>query len=89
MAGWCRSWTRPMDRARYEEYLAAFNGRDYARLGAFWEAHGVPHLDLLDVFGGRSSQELTVNARDAHPNEQGHALAADAVLAFLSEQLSE
>jgi ketosteroid isomerase-like protein len=25
-----------MDRARYEEYLAAFNGKDYERLGEFY-----------------------------------------------------
>ena len=25
-----------MDRARYEEYLAAFNGKDYDRLGQFY-----------------------------------------------------
>mgnify|MGYP005854887739 CR=1 FL=1 len=25
-----------MDRARYEEYLAAFNGKDYQRLGEFY-----------------------------------------------------
>lgn len=28
-----------MNRARYEDYLAAFNGKDYARLGEFYADH--------------------------------------------------
>ena len=64
-------------------------GPDYAyaavheRLGRLWGALGVPHLDLLDVYAGMSPDELVVNRFDAHPNERAHALAADAIGAFL------
>ena len=48
-------------------------------LNRFWSDLHVPHLDLLPVYVGRSSSELTVNAHDAHPNELAHKLAAEAI----------
>jgi hypothetical protein len=48
-------------------------------LNRFWSDLHVPHLDLLPVYAGRSSSELTVNAHDAHPNELADKLAAEAI----------
>lgn len=56
------------------------------QLDAFWRELGVPHLDLLAVYEGRSAAELTVNRFDAHPNELAHMMAAEAILRFLSRQ---
>ena len=46
-----------MNRARYEQYLAAFNGKDYARLGEFY-AH-----DVLFVLS--EERGLVFEGRDA------------------------
>jgi hypothetical protein len=60
----------------------------HERLAAFWRSAGVPHLDLLHLFEGHPPEEITVSARDPHPNEQAHAMAAEAISAFVDEQLS-
>src|SRR5207249_1143925 len=52
-------------------------------LDAFWKAKGVAHLDLLTVFDGRSAGGLVVGRFDAHPNEEAHRMAAEAMLPFL------
>jgi len=57
------------------------------QLNRFWQQAGVPHLDLLPVFKGRSPRAVTVNRFDAHPNESANELAARAINGFLSEQL--
>ena len=59
----------------------------HAKLNRFWEAEGVPHLDLLPVFEGMEAEDLVVNRFDAHPNEKAHALAAEAIAKFLREQM--
>ncbi len=53
----------------------------------FFEANGVPVLDLLPAIEGRDPAELVVNIRDAHPNEPAHGLFADAILeAFYADR---
>ncbi len=56
-------------------------------LGSLWTSLGVPHLDLLGVYGdGRfAASELLVNEYDAHPNERAHAVAAEAMEEFLDD----
>jgi hypothetical protein len=44
---------------------------------------GIPVLDLLPTFRGRSSPELWVHAVDRHPNEVAQALAAEALAPFV------
>jgi len=48
-------------------------------LNQLWSNLHVPHLDLLPVYAGHHSSELTVNAHDAHPNELADKLAAEAI----------
>jgi hypothetical protein len=48
-------------------------------LNQLWSDLEVPHLDLLPVYAGFDSKELTVNAHDAHPNELADKLAAEAI----------
>ena len=61
----------------------------HERLGGLWRALGVPHLDLLDVYADMRPDELVVNRFDAHPNERAHALAADAIGAFLERAAAD
>lgn len=53
-------------------------------LNAFWQREAVPHLDLLEVYRGYSTAQVTVNSFDAHPNEFAHQLAAAAIDKFLA-----
>jgi len=46
----------------------------------------VPVLDLWPAFQGREAAELVVSPTDAHPNAEGHAIAADAIVAHLDPQ---
>jgi hypothetical protein len=57
----------------------------HAKLGKFWQELGVPQLDLLGLYEAHRSEKLTVNAHDAHPNAQAHALAAGAISEFLAQ----
>jgi hypothetical protein len=61
--------------------------RAHAELNLLWTQLGVPHVDLLPVFAGLSREQVTVNRYDAHPNERANALAAEAIEAFLLEQI--
>ena len=61
----------------------------HERMAGFWAENGVPHLDLLPVFSNLPPATITVNSRDAHPNEHAHALAAEAIDGFLNEQLGK
>lgn len=60
----------------------------HAQLARFWSGLGVPYLDLLPVFDGRSSGQITVNRFDPHPNEAANAMAARAIEPFLMTQLN-
>jgi len=56
-------------------------------LDAFWQAEGVPHLDLLDTFAGRSAGALVVGRFDAHPNEEAHRVASEAMVRWLDAEM--
>lgn len=47
------------------------------------ERLGIPVLDLLDAFRGHRAEDLWVHPTDHHPNEVGHAIAAEAIREFL------
>lgn len=49
--------------------------------------HGIPAFSLLEAFMGQDGPSLWIASDDAHPNERGHALAADAMEPFVREQL--
>lgn len=55
----------------------------HQRLNDFWQRRGVAHLDLTSFYEGRQGSSLVVNSLDAHPNEEAHAIAADAMTTFL------
>jgi hypothetical protein len=52
----------------------------------FWEDRGVPCLDLSSIYLPYSPEELMVNAKDAHPNEFAHQLAADAIWEWMQRE---
>lgn len=60
----------------------------HEKLNLFWQAGGVPHLDLLRVYEPYAPDQLVVNAHDAHPNEFAHQLAADAIIALLDQLMA-
>ena len=47
------------------------------------EEQGIPVLDLLTAFRGQDYLDLWVHPSDQHPNEKGHAIAAEAMTEFL------
>jgi hypothetical protein len=49
------------------------------KLDRLWLELGVPQLDLLSVYEGLPSSQLTVNRYDAHPNECANKLAVEAI----------
>jgi hypothetical protein len=51
-----------------------------------WREWQVPHLDLLDVYGTRPAADLVANPYDAHPNQEAHLIAADAIVPFIERQ---
>jgi hypothetical protein len=51
----------------------------HEELSGLWKELRVPELDLLPVYQGLTSKDVTVNAHDAHPNELANRLAADAI----------
>ena len=55
------------------------------KLDRLWLELGVPQLDLLSVYEGLPSSQLTVNRYDAHPNERANKLAAEAIDKWLQE----
>ena len=57
----------------------------HGQLDRFWDDAGVPHLDLLHTFDGRAPSELVVHSGDAHPNEEAHRLAAEAITRFIEK----
>jgi lysophospholipase L1-like esterase len=61
---------------RLEDY--PFEAEHAAAAEVFREA-GADVLDLLPVFSGQSTTDLAVSATDAHPNENAHRLAAEAI----------
>ena len=70
-------------------------GKDYpfqkihAQMDDLWSSLGVPHLDLSETLFTYPARRLVVNRFDAHPNELAHAMAADAIEAFIQENLKD
>lgn len=58
-------------------------------LEEFARDHDLPVLDLLPAFLGEKGPELWVSAYDQHPNEKAHAIAAEAMLGFVSDLLDQ
>ena len=58
------------------------------RLAGFWRAKNVPHLDLASAFDGIATEALIVNRWDTHPDPRAHRLAAEAIDAFLRENMA-
>ena len=56
---------------------------------AFGRSAGLPVHNLLPAFVGRRGPDLWLDPRDQHPNELGHALAAQSLLPFVSKLLRE
>ncbi|MBK8977275.1 MAG: SGNH/GDSL hydrolase family protein [Planctomycetes bacterium] len=54
------------------------------RVAAFCTEHGIPFLDLLDVFLGRDPAQLWVTPKDLHGNAEAHALAAPVIARFVA-----
>jgi len=70
------------------ELGAAYSYHDvHDQLGRLWDELGVAHLDLLETFESYQAADMVVNRYDAHPNDQAHAIAADAIGPFLQQQL--
>lgn len=53
--------------------------RLHNNLRQFFQSNDVSVVDLLPVIADDNPSDLTVNARDAHPNERAHALFAQAI----------
>lgn len=58
----------------------------HRKVSAFLQSIGVPVLDLYPAFSGYQGPDLWVHPKNQHPNEQGHALAGEALFRFLVEQ---
>jgi len=48
------------------------------------ESFGIPTLDMLPYFKGKSERDLIATPFDAHPNAKAHAIAAQAIFEFLN-----
>lgn len=57
----------------------------HSRISATARRLGIPVLDLLPAFRGRDAESLWVHPTNQHPNEEAHAIAAEALLRFLRE----
>ena len=51
------------------------------------ESMGLPVLDLLDSFRGKTDRDLWVHPSDHHPNEVAHAIAAESIETFLRDRV--
>jgi len=58
----------------------------HAKVAGFAESLGLPLLDLLPAFPGHDGPELWAHPMDQHPSPEGHAIAGEALFAFLREQ---
>jgi lysophospholipase L1-like esterase len=60
--------------------------RIHETVAAFAEGVGIPVLDLLPAFRGHRGPELWAHPNNQHPNARAHAIAGDALFAFLKER---
>jgi lysophospholipase L1-like esterase len=72
------------DLSRRGEHLASHEA--YRAVEAFCREQGVPCLDLEPAFLGRDLPALRVHPLDSHPNARAHAIAGDAIAAWLRER---
>jgi hypothetical protein len=61
---------------------------EYRELKEWFDAHGIPALNLLPSFAGRDASALAASILDKHPNEQAYQIAGQAVAGFLGELLA-
>lgn len=93
MRDWCRERRIPFAVALWP-FLQQLETRAthpfrgiHERVAAFCAEEGIPCLDLLDAFVGRTPRELWVTPLDMHGNERAQAIAAERYAAFLAPLL--
>lgn len=59
----------------------------YDKVAALCAAEGIPALDLRPALAAHADEALMVSKHDAHPNARGHAIAAEAITAWLRASL--
>jgi lysophospholipase L1-like esterase len=59
----------------------------HQKIKATAEALGVPALDLLPFFEGRSGEEFWITYSDNHPNRKAHEIAVSAAAPFIEKEL--
>ncbi len=70
-----------------------FGLRDYRfydveeKIADFARGDGIPVLSLIEGFAGRDERALWVGPHDQHPNEAGHAVAAETLYPYLARTL--
>jgi len=52
------------------------------------EANGIPSLSLLSAFEAENEVDLWISPTDQHPNEKGHAIAAEAIADLLAAKIA-
>lgn len=52
----------------------------------FCQQEGIRHVDLMADFLDRDEQRLWAHETDQHPNDEGHRIMADAILAYLRRE---
>jgi len=55
-------------------------------VATFCRQNGIPVHDLFPAFEGREYTDLWVHPSDQHPNEIGHAIAAESIADFIEQQ---
>ncbi len=58
----------------------------HARMADFCRSHDIVLFDLLPVYSKHRAEDLWVHRSNHHPNEIGHAIAAEELYAFLRAQ---
>jgi len=61
----------------------------HAMVRQYAQSIGLPTLDLLDTYQGHDETALWVHPTDHHPNETGHAMAAQAIEPFLEQLMQQ
>lgn len=59
----------------------------HQRLRELFDLYEIPWLDLLDVYRGREARSLWVHSTDHHPNEVALDLAAEAIAAWIADDV--
>ena len=59
-----------------------------AEIEQFAQANEISYLSLLPAFEGEDEVDLWISPTDQHPNEKGHAIAAEAMADFLAAKIA-